>query len=236
MLRRLLSINIFVFWACMVQAQTNRVSIGLGTSFRISDRAVFGLNTSEGRHKDMPDFTHKIAYQRKIMNWKNKHTFYATCRYQSTGVVGKKLYFPKKPDPNWGGTINDAYYRKYGIRFQNFQLGITHKMPLSDKISLTSTLVGNYLFRINSKIKTKYPSNDEFRTFGKSKYSSSVIPDKEYNRAALVAEIGVAYRVFEHADLSVSLGSFVTNLYDKEETRQSTLFPIWLDVGYGYSF
>jgi len=35
--------------------------------------------------------------------------------------------------------------------------------------------------------------------------------------------------------LSVSMGSFVTNLYDKEETRQSTLFPIWLSVGYGYS-
>ena len=225
-------VNTFSFLSI---AQNNQVSIGLGTTFRISYRAIFGLNTSEGRHKDMPDFTHKIAYQRKIMNWKNKHTFYATCRYQSTGVVGKKRYFPKKPDPNWGGTINDAYYRKYGVRFQNFQLGITHKMPLSDKISLTSTLAGNYLFRINNKIQTKY-DDDKFRDFSKFKSHSSIIPNKNFNRAALVAEIGVAYRVFEHADLSVSMGSFVTNLYDKEETRQSTLFPIWLSVGYGYSF
>jgi outer membrane receptor for ferrienterochelin and colicin len=109
-------------------------------------------------------------------------------------------------------------------------------MPLSDKISMTSSLAGNYLFRINSKRQTKYPSNDEFRTFGKSKYSSSVVPNKYYNRTALVAEVGIAYHVFEHSDINVSLGSFVTNLYDKEETRQSTLFPIWLDVGYGYSF
>lgn len=113
-------VNTFSFLSI---AQNNQVSIGLGTSFRISDRAIFGLNTSEGRHKDMPDFTHKIAYQRKIMNWKNKHTFYATCRYQSTGVVGKKRYFPKKPDPNWGGYHQRRLLSKIWCSFSKFSIG-----------------------------------------------------------------------------------------------------------------
>jgi hypothetical protein len=211
---------------------SNFISINSGVSYRIADKEMFGYRTVEGRHSDVPSYCFGLNYGRKISEFNNGSKTIALIGFTSQGVVGKKLYFPSKPDPIWGYVLDDSYYRKYEIRYQNIQIGASQWFKVTEKIDLSGTLYGNYLFRYNSKTFTKYPSNDEFRSFSKFKGYSSIVPDSTYQRITASAEIGFKYSLFDKSIVSVDLGSYFVNLRD--EKRQ--VLPIWLVCGYKYVF
>lgn len=232
MLKKLLNTSTLLLLAAISLAQNNFISINSGVSYRIADKEMFGYRTVEGRHSDVPSYCFGLNYGRKLSEFNNGSKTIALIGFTSQGVVGKKLYFPSKPDPNWGSTVNDAYYRKYEIRYQNIQMGVSQWYKLSEKIDLSGTIYGNYLFRYNSKVFTKYPNDQEFRSFSKAKGYSSIVPDSTYQRFTASAEIGLKYSIFDKSILSVDLGSYFINLRD--EKRQ--VLPLWLVCGYKYVF
>ena len=233
MLKKLLSISFLLFSACIAKAQNNQISVNSGVSFRISDKAIFGYNTTEGRHSDRPSLTHGICYNRKIYGFENDNSLSALIGYNSLGVIGKKLHFPEKPDPNWGGTVNDEYYQRYELRLQNLELGLVYLFKHSAKLNFTTSITGNYLFRVNNKIITEYPNSNEFRNFSKFKSVGSIVPNSSFNRITLSATVGIEYQIQNPSNfVFVELGSYITDL----KNEKSNVRPIWLDLGYKFRF
>lgn len=232
MLKKLLNTSYLLLSFSCIQAQNNCFEINTGLSYRFANNAVFGYETSEGRHSDLPSSVYGINYGRKIRSGENNSTF-AILGYRSIGIIGKKLYFPEKPDPNWGGTINDAYHQKYELRLQNFELGLSQTFNLTEKVHFTTSIKGNYLFRINDKIITEYTYNSNLRNFRKIKSVSSLPPDSTFNRITLSASVGFEYQILKPTSFFVAeLGSYVTDL----KNERNNVFPIWLDLGYKFKF
>lgn len=231
-MKRLLNISIILLSFHASKAQKNFISINFGMSYRLSDKAVFGYNTADGRHSDLPGFTHGIMYGRKIVAINERSSFYAIGGYQRLGIIGKKLYYKNVRSPIFPITTEDPYYRKYALRLQNIQLGLAHKLNLTDKINVSVSLVGNYLFRNSYITYTEYVNNNQVRTFSKSRWVSSVVPDSTYNRLALIVETGIEYQLDHKNAMSCNLGSFVTDLRNKNQD----IFPVWFNLGYKYNF
>lgn len=233
-MKKTIIICILFFSACIVKAQNNQISVNSGVSFRISNKAIFGYNTTKGRHSDRPSITLGLGYGRQVYELKNGSSFSANFGYNSLGVISKKIHFPENSDPTWGvAGVSDEYYRNYELRLQNLELGLAYLFKHSSKLNFTASITGNYLFRVNNKIITEYPNSNEFRNFSKFKSVGSVVPNSSFNRVTLSVSVGIEYQILNPSNFIFGeLGSYVSDLKDE----RSNIFPIWLNLGYKYKF
>lgn len=241
MYKKLLKFNLVIvflpfFGYC--QISDNYVRINSGLSYRISDKQIWGTKTLQGIHKDMPSYTLGFNYQRKIIGDSKKiYSLHTIFGIQNQGIKGKKVHYKSIIDPDWK-TQTEEYYRKYEYRYLFLTSGLSQLFKLNDKIFLKVNTELFYLFRQISIIKTKFPNNDTYFSYTKGKSRGIAIPGDHYNRFLGIASIGMDYKlslnessIMNKILLSSEIGSSLNSFGNKNKH-----YPIFCNVGFGYSF